>query len=63
MVLILLDPDTQEQQDRFANDPGAYLEYCKEIETEISQIFKLIRVGTPESEQAKAVCLMLSVQG
>ncbi|OAP57929.1 hypothetical protein AYL99_08667 [Fonsecaea erecta] len=45
---------SEEQKRYFAEHPDEYLDYCKKIESEISQMFKMIQVGTPEAEQAKA---------
>lgn len=47
--------DTEEQKQHFRQHPDEYLDYCKQIETEVSQIFKMIMKGSPESEAAKKV--------
>ncbi|CAK7233713.1 hypothetical protein SBRCBS47491_008705 [Sporothrix bragantina] len=44
---------TSEQKAAFATNPKAYLEYCKNLEKEISANFKMIQTGTPEAKQAK----------
>ncbi|KAF2652919.1 cyclohexanone monooxygenase [Lophiostoma macrostomum CBS 122681] len=43
---------SSKQKQSFAQDPTSYLEYCKEIESELNQRFKFILNGTPESAQA-----------
>ena len=40
----------------FREHPEEYLNHCKEIEAEISQMFKMILRGSPESEEARKVC-------
>lgn len=47
--------DTEEQKKRFAEHSDEYLDYCKKLESEVSEMFKNIQVGTAEAEQAKAV--------
>lgn len=47
---------TEEQKTAFATNPKEYLEYCKNLEKEISANFKMIQTGTPEAKQAKVVC-------
>lgn len=49
----LLDPE--EKKKYFAEHPDEYLEYCKNLETEVSEVFKSIQVGSPEAERAKVV--------
>ncbi|KPI42778.1 putative sterigmatocystin biosynthesis monooxygenase stcW [Cyphellophora attinorum] len=44
---------SKEQQDAFRQNPSAYLEYCKKIESELNQRFKFILAGTPEAAAAK----------
>lgn len=46
---------TDEQKAEFASNPKAYLEYCKNLEKEISANFKMIQTGTPEAKQARMV--------
>lgn len=50
-----MEPDTKEQKQHFENHPEEYLEYCKNIEYEISKVFNSIQVGSEESKQAKEV--------
>lgn len=51
--------DSAEQKKHFAENPGAYVKYCKEIEDELNQRFKFILNGTPEAEEAKEVRLRI----
>ncbi|OJD16203.1 hypothetical protein AJ78_03635 [Emergomyces pasteurianus Ep9510] len=44
---------SSEQKAQFARDPLAYLDYCKQIESELNQRFKFILNGTPDAAQAK----------
>ncbi|BCS28059.1 flavin-containing monooxygenase [Aspergillus puulaauensis] len=44
---------SDEQKEYFAKNPAEYLEYCKKLEGEVSEVFKMILVGTPEAEAAK----------
>ncbi|KAH8890173.1 FAD/NAD(P)-binding domain-containing protein [Thozetella sp. PMI_491] len=44
---------SSDQKQAFAQDPASYLRYCKGIESELNQRFKLILNGTKESEQSK----------
>ena len=53
--LILGALDTEEQKERFKKNPDEYLQYCKDIESEISQNFTMFLRGTPESDAAKKV--------
>jgi cation diffusion facilitator CzcD-associated flavoprotein CzcO len=49
--------DTQERRRQFEQEPLVYLDYCKQIESELNQRFKFILSGTPEAAQAKKVCI------
>ncbi|KAI1628632.1 hypothetical protein EDD37DRAFT_684368 [Exophiala viscosa] len=43
-----------EQKAKFASDPASYLQYCKEIESELNRRFKFILNGTQEAIEAKS---------
>lgn len=40
--------DSEETKKRFAEDPEAYLQYIKSIDTEMSKRFRMYLNGTPE---------------
>jgi hypothetical protein len=47
--------DTEQQKKRFEENPAEYVAYCKEIEDELNQRFKLILKDTPEAVAARVV--------
>ncbi|KAH8695626.1 cyclohexanone monooxygenase [Talaromyces proteolyticus] len=44
---------SDEQKQYFAKNSEEYLEYCKNLEIEIHQVFKSVQLGSPESRLAK----------
>ena len=47
--------DSTEQKKRWEENYEEYLEYCKEVESELNQRFKFILQGTPEAATAQEV--------
>lgn len=46
---------TEEKKKYLEEHPGEYLEYCKNLESEVSEVFKNILVGSKEANNAKEV--------